>query len=165
MTPLWACSSYANQPRVHTPTNPSLSSYSLGLCSSARRQGTYHYSVSMLRPSTRQGGTASIPQRPLTLFKLASHKPAFPDSPVLPMEITVKTLAQFLLFPSASWLTLVLSHVALHVVAHALLESRKQQTISSMAVIFWYAGLIIPKLKTKSMFLKYRYLYFLQLSS
>ena len=54
------------------------------------------------KPGTKQPGTASMPPSPLTLFKLANPKPAYPASPVPSHGDHNKGCDSFPLVPGAS---------------------------------------------------------------
>lgn len=83
------------------------------------------------RPETRQLETVPIPQSPLTLLKLASHKPAYyPALSCLFHRNHNKGSCPCFSFAPAFWPTLVLPCVALHGLVCPLLLGTVSNTLS-----------------------------------
>lgn len=96
--------SYANQhSRAHTPKH-----LPMGLSQSELR-----FLCPNLRPDIRQLRMAPVPQNSLKLFKLANLKSTYPFWPILSQRNHSKIFSPHFPISSASWLNLVLRHMAL----------------------------------------------------
>lgn len=107
------------------------------------------------RPSTRQLGTARMPQSLLRVFKLADPQPAYRDSPVPARGNHSKDPCLcFPLTPSTSWLMLVLPIWCPGGVASPLCSGsvRITEYIFAMTSVSWSTSLNLPYLIFKYLF-------------